>query len=195
MTAVTPTPSRGHADGQAALCTIGVAIGIPDPYAGELRRWRKRVGDPLAEFVPPHVTLLPPTEVAVDDLDEIERHLAAAAAGNPAFEMRLSGTGTFAPMSPVVFVQVSVGIAQCELLERDVRSGPLHREPLFPYHPHVTVAHGVPPAQLDVAYDGLDHYRARFPVDVFTIFEQDPGGVWRRRRDFALAAGPVVAPG
>lgn len=170
----------------AAARIIGVAIDIPEPYAGELRAWRKRVGDPQAEAVPPHVTLLPPTKIAERDLPAVEDHLAAVAARHAPFEMRLGGTGTFCPVSEVVFVQVSMGIAECELLERDIRSGPPYREIAFPYHPHVTVAHDVPRAQLAAAFEGLEAYRARFGVTTFTMFEQGRDGVWQPRRDFAL---------
>ncbi|HEY9474513.1 MAG TPA: 2'-5' RNA ligase family protein [Mycobacteriales bacterium] len=170
---------------------IGVAIDIPEPYAAELSSWRRRTGDPLASLVPPHVTLLPPTELSEELLTVAEDHLRAVACGHPPFQMRLSGTGTFQPVSDVVFVVVSSGIAQCELLERGVRSGPLYRQVNFPYHPHVTVAHGVPPARLLAAYEGLCTYRASFPVPVLTMFERGADGLWQRRREFPLggAAG------
>ncbi len=77
-------------------------------------------------------------------LPEVEEHLRAVSSGHAPFELHLAGPGTFRPVSPVVFVQVSDGIAQCELIEADVRSGPLFRETTFPYHPHVTVAQNVP---------------------------------------------------
>ncbi|HEX5496337.1 MAG TPA: 2'-5' RNA ligase family protein [Mycobacteriales bacterium] len=186
------TPVAGGPAGTVLM--IGVAIGIPEPFASELRSWRRRAGDPQAELVPPHVTLLPPTEVAVGRIAAVEEHLGAVAGGHGPFEMRLSGTGTFRPVSEVVFVVVSAGIAACELLERDVRSGPLDRRVAFPYHPHVTVAHGVPAVRLEAAYEGLGGYRAGFFVSVFTMFEQGTDGVWQRRRDFTLtgAAGRSV---
>ena len=74
--------------------------------------------------------------------------------------MVLSGTGTFRPVSPVVFVQVSRGIAHCEALERAVRSGPVERTLDFPYHPHVTVAHHLDEAALDRAFESLARLRA-----------------------------------
>lgn len=165
---------------------LGVAISVPPPWADELSDWRKRVGDPEGGRVPPHVTLLPPTLVRSADLDGIEEHLAAAAAACPPFEMHLAGTGTFRPVSDVVFVVVAAGIAACEQLERRVRSGPLARETRFPYHPHVTVAHDIPADGLDSAYEGLADFDARFRVTGFTAFEQADGRVWLPRRDFPL---------
>jgi len=165
---------------------IGVAIGIPEPYSALLREWRARAGDPQATQVHPHVTLLPPTKVLAEELPVVEAHLEQVAGGLPPFDMHLRGTGTFRPVSEVVFIAVAAGIGQCEQLENSVRSGPLARTTTFPYHPHVTVAHDVPPERLDFAYEGLTHFHARFRVSGFTMFEHDPDGVWQPQRDFQL---------
>ncbi|HEX6755243.1 MAG TPA: 2'-5' RNA ligase family protein [Mycobacteriales bacterium] len=166
--------------------TLGVAISVPSPWAEELAAWRKRVGDPEGARVPPHVTLLPPTAVPSAKRAAIDAHLAEAAAAIAPFDMHLSGTGTFRPVSDVVFVVVAAGIAQCEQLESLVRSGPLGRETRFPYHPHVTVAHDIDAAGLDAAYEGLTGFEARFRVTCFTAFEQGEAGVWVPRREFTL---------
>ncbi len=167
---------------------FGVAIGLPEPVAGELTAWRARVGDGQAGKVPPHVTLLPPTMIGPTALPAVYEHLCAVAATREPFEMHLHGTGTFRPISQVVFVAVANGIAHCELLESDVRAGPLSREVEFPYHPHVTVAHDVPEEMLDKAYDGLSDFDARFAVDRFTEFEQDCTGRWLPVQDFPFGA-------
>lgn len=166
--------------------TLGVAIAIPQPHATVLTNWRRQVGDPAADLIWPHVTLLPPTPVEAARMDEIEKHLAEAAAGRVPFVMHLSGTGTFRPTSPVVFVQVARGVADCEQLEKAIRSGPLDRELDFPYHPHVTVAHDVPDGALDEAYEGLAGFVARFPVESFVLFHRDADRRWEWRREFAL---------
>lgn len=170
-------------------CNLGVAVAIPEPYATVLASWRERVGDQEGRRVPPHVTLLPPTRVPAEALPEVERHLTASASAAERFEMHLSGSGTFRPVSDVVFVVVAAGIAQCEQLERKVRSGPLQRETRFPYHPHVTVAHDIAAAGLDAAYTGLAGFEARFTVQVFTLFAQGSDGVWVPQRDFPLGTG------
>lgn len=163
---------------------IGVAIPIPEPWAGELTSWRADVGDPQAGLVPPHVTLLPPTELPDSAATDVEAHLDAVAAASEPFELHLRGTGTFRPVSEVVFVAVASGISECEILEAAVRSGPLRRPAQFPYHPHVTIAQAVPDEALDKAYDGLADFDARFPVAGFTLFEHGPDGVWRPQRGF-----------
>ncbi len=56
--------------------TIGVALAIPEPWATELQDYRTSVGDAMAATIPTHITLVPPTEVTDEELEEIEEHLA-----------------------------------------------------------------------------------------------------------------------
>ncbi|WP_369131111.1 2'-5' RNA ligase family protein [Modestobacter roseus] len=174
----------------ADTAVLGVVVSIPEPWAQLLVEWRGKCGDPQANLVPPHVTLLPPTEVAVADRQTISAHLAQVAATHPPFDMRLSGTGTFRPVSEVVFVAVVRGIADCELIATDVRTGPLARPLAFPYHPHVTVAHDVPGEMLDLAHAGLAEVHAEFRVESFTEFEQLPDGAWAVAREYPLTGAP-----
>jgi 2'-5' RNA ligase len=104
--------------------------------------------------------------------------------------MHLAGTGTFSPVSDVVFVAVARGIGNCELIANDVRQGPLARTLSFPYHPHVTVAHDVPADMLELAYSGLSDLSAEFHVEHFTEFEQTPGGEWTIAREYRLTGPP-----
>jgi 2'-5' RNA ligase len=169
---------------------LGVVVPIPEPWAQLFVDWRAKVGDPQAGLVPPHVTLLPPTEVPAGERLAISAHLAAVARAHPPFDMHLSGTGTFSPVSAVVFVAVARGIGNCELLANDVRSGPLARSLSFPYHPHVTVAHDVPADMLELAYSGLSDLFAEFRVDHFTEFEQTADGAWAIAREYPLTGPP-----
>jgi 2'-5' RNA ligase len=167
--------------------TIGVAVNIPEPWGSELHRFRKEAGDPQAETIPPHVTIVGPVEIEADTLPAVEQHLAEVSTRHSAFDLHLRGTGTFRPVTDVVFVVVASGISECEMLERDVRRGPIVRERVFPYHPHVTVAHDISAEQLDIAYERLSGFEARFRVAGFTLFEHGEDGYWRPRRDFPFA--------
>lgn len=167
--------------------THGVAITVPEPHGSVLQDARERVGDPLARFIPPHVTLLPPTEIDAASLEAFEEHLEVLAASHAPFRMTLSGTGTFRPLSPVVFVQVSSGISQCELLETAVRTGPVERHLEFNYHPHVTIAHNLAEDKLDAAFEDLVDFRCSFDVASFELFDQADDGVWRPLSSYTLA--------
>lgn len=168
-------------DGPAAdgTVTLGVAVAVPAPFAEVLQGWRADFGDPQAAQIPAHVTLLPPTPVRRDDLPAIRQHLQGAAERHDPFPMVLRGTGSFRPVSDVVFVQVAEGIAECEQIERRVRSGLLARDLAFYYHPHVTVAHDLPHEALDRASKTLADYEAAFEVTSFSGYLHEGDGVWR----------------
>ncbi|MHB1473135.1 MAG: 2'-5' RNA ligase family protein [Dermatophilaceae bacterium] len=174
---------------------IGVSIAIPAPFAGELQRLRASLGDPLAESIPTHVTLLPPTEIADDQVPEIREHLERVAASQQPFTMLLRSTGTFRPVSPVVFVQVAGGISECERIEQAIRTGPLKRDVQFYYHPHVTVAHHVDDAAMDRAFNELASYECSFEVGAFHLYEHGDDLVWRAVRAFDFNAGVKSQPG
>ena len=164
---------------------IGIAVDIPEPWGAQLTRRRVEAGDPLA--VPAHVTLLGPTEIRTANLPAVEQHLAAVAAAHLPFTLHLRGTGTFRPVTQVVFVAVAAGISECELLAAAIAAAPgLHRELRFPYHPHVTVAQDVAPEALDRVYEDLADFSAMFEVDAFTLFSHSGQARWQPRRDFCL---------
>lgn len=171
------------------MATIGVAIAIPEPHGAALQRFREDFGDPMACQIPAHITILPPTEVPDADRGLFEKHLQWVCAGFEPFEVHLRGTGTFRPVSPVVFVQLASGIAQCEWLESAVRSGPVDRELEFNYHPHVTVAHHLPDEALDRAFSELATYEVRFRVDAVHVYEHGGDGVWRPVTRFEFGLG------
>lgn len=168
--------------------TIGVALAIPEPWATRLQDYRTSIGDTTAVQIPTHITLIPPTEIADGDLAGVEAHLSAGAATMEPFGIHLRGTGTFRPVSPVVFVTVVEGISQCEMLAASVRSGPLDVELGFPYHPHVTIAHHLDDATLDRAFAELADFECEFDVSDFHLYVHDTATGWRPTRDFTLGS-------
>jgi 2'-5' RNA ligase len=180
---------------RAGRRAIGVAIPIPDPHGSYLQARRASFGDPLAHAIPTHITLLPPTEVDEAALDGIHRHLIQIAHTERPFPIRLRGSGTFRPVSPVVFVALAEGIGGCERVQEKVLSGPLARPLPFPYHPHVTIAHHLPDDVMDRAFKELAAYSADFQVWGFSLYEHGLDGVWRRHCDYIFGNGTTVHRG
>lgn len=171
---------------------VGVAIAVPEPFCGELHDARARLGDPEADNIVPHVTLIGPTPVADDRLAELDAHLARTSADHRPFHVQLRGTHTFRPVSPVVFVTLAEGAEHCAALEAALRGGPLPTVAPFPYHPHVTVAHDLDDAALDAAQAEMAGYEAGFDVTHVHRFVHD-GTAWRPARRFVLGAGVGLA--
>ncbi|MEW2621784.1 2'-5' RNA ligase family protein [Streptomyces sp. NPDC048106] len=175
--------------------TIGVSIAVPEPHGSLLQERRAGFGDAAAYCIPTHVTLLPPTELDRAALPAVAAHLDKVAAAGRPFPMRLHGTGTFRPVSPVVYVRVVRGAEDCALLQQRVREpgGPCARELQFPYHPHVTVAHGIEDAAMDRAFAELAGFEAEWPCTGFALYEQGADAVWRKLREYPFG-GSVVPP-
>ncbi len=168
--------------------TIGVSVAVPEPWGTKLQQYRIGAGDEAARHIPTHITLLPPHQVADGDIGEVMTHLAGVAAQTEPFRVHLRGTGSFQPVSPVVFIGVVEGISQCEQLAAGVRQGPLVIERVFPYHPHVTVAHHLSDDQLDRAFSDLQDFDAEFDVEEMWMYLHDDASGWQPTSAFRLGS-------
>lgn len=167
--------------------TMGVAIAVPEPHGSLLREMRAAFGDQLARTVPSHVTLLPPCDIDVNEFDEIRARLDKAAGAVPSFRMRLGGTGTFRPISPVVYIRVNAGYVATAVLAGQLRQALGVPRPEFPFHPHVTVAHHLDDAALDHADDTLHDFSCEFDVEEFALYLHDDASGWVPQHCFSLA--------
>jgi 2'-5' RNA ligase len=170
--------------------TIGVSLAVPEPWGSRLQQFRVANGDADGATIPTHITLVPPVEIDAKLMGEVERHLDGVAADAAPYRVHLRGSGTFRPVSPVVFVNLVEGISPTEQLAKDCRRGPLELQLDFPYHPHVTVAHVDDDDLLDRAFDELAAFDCTFSVDAFHLYVHDPALGWKATRDYALA-GPT----
>lgn len=174
---------------------IGISIEIPQPMAAELQGARRSFGDPLADAIPPHITVIGPTVIEQESFDQICDHIAHASSQVEPFNVHLRGSATFRPISPVVFIQVVDGIAQCEKLEQIMRNGPLEQETRFNYHPHVTIAHEVSDEALDQAFQKMAFYEASFKVNSIHLYEHGDDNVWRPILEFPLGSDSSLETG
>lgn len=142
----------------------------------------------MAEVIPAHITLV--TTTMTQDWEATRSHVREIASQQEPFNVTIAGTGSFRPVSPVVFLNVEDGFGDCVNLHRQLQSGPLERELPFAYHPHVTVAHDVAPESLDEAETVLKDYRATFPVASMGLYEHDDNGIWQLREELDFGTKP-----
>jgi 2'-5' RNA ligase len=129
---------------------------------------------------------MPPTAVPEDEVGRLVGTLERVARTHRPFQVRLAGTGSFRPVSPVVFVTVADGASRCARLEQAVHAEVPDARRRFPYHPHVTIAHDGDDEHLDRAFADHAGFEARFEVTSFTLLVEDDGS-WRALRDFPLS--------
>ena len=165
--------------------SIGVAIAIPEPFGSQLQAMRSSFGDPLADAIPTHVTLLPPTALDPGELDVVGEHLDKVARQHDPFDMHLRGSATFRPVSrwcscscPRASASASSWSATCGT----ARSAP------GPSTSHTTRMSRWPitcprtPSTRPRAR--LADYECSFVVDGFQLYLHGHDGVWRVARDF-----------
>jgi 2'-5' RNA ligase len=170
--------------------TIGVSLAIPEPWGSRLQAFRVANGDTQGAAIPTHITLVPPVEVADAELGRIKQHLDQVAARLASYLVHLRGSGTFRPVSPVVFINLVEGISQTEQLAHACRSGPLALTLDYPYHPHVTVAHHLDDGRLDRAFDEMAGFDCAFTVTGFHLYVHDGDHGWKATHDFVLTGPP-----
>jgi 2'-5' RNA ligase len=170
--------------------TIGVSLAVPEPWGSRLQAFRVANGDSQGAAIPTHITLVPPVAVDAGQLPGIEQHLDEVAARLTSYAVHLRGSGTFRPVSPVVFINLVQGISQTEQLADACRSGPLALTLSYPYHPHVTVAHHLDDDRLDRAFDEMADFDFEFPVTDFHLYMHDGDHGWKATHDFVLTGSP-----
>jgi 2'-5' RNA ligase len=172
------------------VATIGVSIAVPEPWGSRLQQFRVANGDVQGAAIPTHITLVPPVEVEQSRMGDVGRHLDAVAAAAPPYRIHLRGSGTFRPVSPVVFVSLVEGISQTEQLAWSCRRGPLGVELDYPYHPHVTVAHLSDEVLLDRAFEDLATFDCVFTVSEFHLYVHDDDRGWKATHHHVLRGSP-----
>ncbi|MBG6182876.1 2'-5' RNA ligase [Arthrobacter sp. CAN_A214] len=175
------SPADAEPEQPPGLSCVGITIPIPEPLATELEKWRASFGDPMAVLVPPHITLI--TTTPAMDWQGTMEHVRAVARAQSTFTVTLKSTGSFRPVSPVVFLKVDQGFEECVGLHEKLQAGPLERTLDFPFHPHVTVAHDVSDAGMDAAVEELESFEASFEVRSMGLYEHQSSGSWKLREE------------
>jgi 2'-5' RNA ligase len=166
---------------------MGITLAVPSPWAEQVQDYRVAVGDVTGHQVPAHITLVPPAEVDAGQVPAVMDHLQWVSRRSVPFDITLRGTGTFRPVSPVVFVALAAGISSCERLATEVRFGPLSVPLTYPYHPHVTLAQHVAEETLDRAFEDFAHFSCTFNANSFLLYAHDDDSGWQPKQEFPLA--------
>ena len=159
----------------------GVVIELPEPVGRELQDWRASFGDPASYAAPAHITLMIAPKLA--SWNDLAQRVAAVAREWWPFRVEINGTGTFRPVSPVVYLRIAEGREQCRALHEALHEEQLVSASPFEFHPHVTIAQSVDEDDLDRAQEMLRTYRAGFLVDRIGLYQLDGHGAWQVREE------------
>ncbi len=174
---------------------LGVVLLVPQPLATEIDGVRRALGDGARERIPPHITLVPPVNVAERDLPRAFTLVRTAAATIAPLALRLGPVATFAPVNPVAYLQVGGEPQVLEALERlrtSCLQGPLERSSDHDFVPHVTVAGDLEEDRLAQVVGLLQDFSAEVTIDPVHVLVELPGRVWRPLADAPLGERPAV---
>ncbi len=185
----------------AARRRLLVALLLEDEARAEVDGLRRALSSRDLGRIPPHVTLVPPTNVAEGALEQAHSVLAEAAGRLRPFEARLGPPSTFAPSRQVLYLQVGDDGGAIRRLLDAAATGPLApppSRPARPFVPHVTLTRSVPLDQMPAAASLLAGFERGCSFSRVHLLEQageEPGRPWRPCGEALLGAKAVVARG
>jgi len=165
---------------------LAVALLPPPEISAAIDGLRGAVGDPNLRRIPPHITLVPPVNVAVDAFDD-----ALAIAGDASrrvgpFGLRVGPPTTFLPATPVLYLAVAGELDALFTLRTAVYTGLWERPLEWPFVPHVTLHDRATPERIDAAIVALADATFDFHVREIHVLEEFAGRVWRPIASFPL---------
>jgi len=166
--------------------SLGVIISMPPDLAEELGQWRETFAGSGAGAVPAHITLV--SGRAKGSWAEAAEHVRAIAREASPFIISLRGTGTFAPVSDVVFLKLDAGVEECVDLHSRLLDGPLEHLVEFGFHPHLTIAHDLDQPAMERAETALADFGAKLEVSSIGLYDYSHGG-WALREELPLGGG------
>lgn len=164
--------------------------------AAEVDGLRRALGDGALGRIPAHLTLVPPVNVAVERLDEVQALIGAAASGRPPVQCVLGPPTTFWPVTPVVYLPVDeqAGTA-IDAVRAAVFQPPLSRRLTYEFVPHVTLADDVDPDRIGPALITLADYRMSLVFDRIAVLQEEEGHRWNPICEATLSGSWVVGRG
>lgn len=162
---------------------VAVVLLPPEALTARIDGLRAATGEPRPERLPPHITLVPPVNVAADDGPALTGVLRSAASAARPFGLRLGPAESFLPATPTLHLAVTGRPADLDALHRlrtSLFRAPLDRPDTRPFVPHVTLRTGLDPSCVEGGLVALTGVVGGWLVDRLHLLEHhpDPGAAW-----------------
>jgi GNAT superfamily N-acetyltransferase len=142
------------------------------------------------------VTLVPPVNVNVAAVDEaVDVVRAGATAARGPLELEIGPAATFAPLTPVLYLQVGGDVEGLSAMRQAVLKGPLERPAEWPFVAHVTIAGEQAAERLAAGVSALADYRAAVTIDRLHLLQEGDDRVWRPLADASFGPPVVIGRG
>jgi len=151
---------------------VAVALLPPPALCARVQALRLAVGDPRAHLLPPHLTLVPPINVAERSESSLRALLRAAAVRTDPFPLELGPAASFLPDTPTLHLNVQGDLDALRSLREALRVDPLDRPDQWPFTPHVTLRESFEPEAIPHALTTLSGTVGDWRVDRLHLLEQ-----------------------
>jgi hypothetical protein len=124
--------------------------------------------------------------------------LRAVAGGTDPFTVKVGPPGTFEPVTPTAYLEVSGdGAAVVHRLYRDLRAEPFVRPAVHEFVPHVTISNDCPPERMAAVLAALADYEVDVPCTTVSLLEHRSEGphLWNPIADVVLGSLAIVGRG
>jgi 2'-5' RNA ligase len=179
---------------------LGVVLLVPSPLAEAVDGLRRAFSDPALEHVAPHITLVAPVNLRVDDVADGLRVLRDAAAEVGPLDLILGPVATFEGDEHVAYLEVGGddrSVAALGRLHTRAFQAPFERRVDHDFVPHVTLTQGIDDERLDavaVAASGWEGERVH--IDALHLLEERHPPEGKRWTPIAyIALGPRIVIG
>lgn len=181
---------------------LGVALLVPLRAAAGIDLLRAALGaGDAVHHIAPHVTLVPPVNVPVERVGEVEALVRRAAAAERPFAATLGPPDTFLPDNPVLYLRVGTeaALAALDRLRSAVFVEPLARPLTWPFTPHVTLMDGGEPERVAAGALALADHVVDVTLGGLALLQEQRDGegvrVWRTVLEAPLGGPAVVGRG
>ena len=188
-----PNGGLSRVPAEQRLNVFALVIYIPDPLG-------RFLDDLRTELVPgcnphAHVSVLPPRPLAVDWQVASEQVKECAGNWTP-FDIVLDQIRIF-PVTNVIYLELAKGADEMFRIHDAMNSGALEFDEPFVYHPHITLAQEIPPAEVANvnrrAHELWDAYTGprSFRADRTAFVQNTLGNSWIDLAEFSLGGVAV----
>jgi 2'-5' RNA ligase len=150
----------GCTNGAERINLFALVVYIPDPLAKFLDDLRKELAPGCLPRA--HVTILPPRSIAVG-VGVATETARAVVSGFAPFDIVPAEVEIFRATN-VIYIGIKEGEGELREIYRALHKGPLACAEPFPYHPHITLAQGLTPDQVQPLYQLARKRWAAFPA-------------------------------
>jgi 2'-5' RNA ligase/GNAT superfamily N-acetyltransferase len=177
---------------------FAVALLPPPALAARVAALRDALDDPRRHDLPPHLTLVPPIDLAPDDAHALRALLRDAAADREPLQLRLGPAASFSPVTETLHLRVDGDLDALHELRDALRRSPVDRPDHHPFVPHVTLLQRTEPERVAAGLATLVGEVGDWDVDRLHLLERlrpPSGAVWHPVAEEPFGGPHVVGRG